>query len=246
MNRLFLLAAASAALAVGTSAGAAVLIDENFDALSDGATSVPGATIAVSGSATGSVTNTQAVSASNSFKLVDAADATAYHPYIRWDVTGQQNTIVQVSFDYRFNIATNGSPQFYVELMDGNTYRRARVQFNYTNLTAVTSGSGGTAFGTNALSEDTWHHVVMQVPTFDMTGATMTVKVDSTEYTNLSVWDNSDSSTAKINRVIFTDDGTNPDTIYLDNVKVETVPEPTAMGSLLLGGMALLGSRARR
>ncbi|MBL8994081.1 MAG: hypothetical protein JNM63_12120 [Spirochaetia bacterium] len=206
--------------------------EENFDGKAPGS-AWPAS---ISGSASATVQEGTAVSAPNALRIVDAADTKElWHPNVRFNFSGKPKRDLKVSLDLRFE--GGAGENFILELSQAKGQeRRLRLRFTEKEILApVNGGEKGRALftGSAVFSRGAWHRVEISAPAFGSEAKFATVTIDGKRNESCPFWENSKGET--MDQLVMFADGTNANTNFVDNIRVEAAPDkgvssPTGTG----------------
>lgn len=252
MNRLLLAAsAACASVVLAGSAGAATInINEDFETVNSPV--VPNINLnSGDGSSVTRATNPDSSPGSGNesdyvLKVIDGTGTSPSYVYPSFDwreLAGiDTNLGVKVSFDF-YNVDST----VLFRIQGGPIGNENYIQFQFSSSGNFQNRPTGSAYNTlTTYTKNDWHSVIVTVPASDQDATQYTISLDGTDYTtdvygNGASWDTTD--VMKVFQFLSPNYNATG-TYYLDNIKIESIPEPGTLSLLGAGGLLLLRRRS--
>ncbi|MCC6239814.1 MAG: PEP-CTERM sorting domain-containing protein [Phycisphaerales bacterium] len=254
MNRLLLAASAACAsvVLVGSAGAATININENFETDNSPNPVVPNIFLnSGDGSSVTRATNPDSSSGSGNesayvLKVVDGTGTSPsyVYPAFDWrDLSGiDANLGLKVSFNF-YNVDSN----IVFRIQGGPVGNENYIQFQLGSGGTVHNMPTGSKFdAVTTYTMNDWHSVVVTVPASDQDATKYTINLDGTDYTTDVFGYGASWATNDLMKVFqFMSPKYNAaSTYYIDNVKIESIPEPGTLSLLGAGGLLLLRRRS--
>lgn len=265
MMKSFVAVAGIMGMTVAASATGAVLINQDFE----NQTTFPSGTSINVGSPVGNISTTaglwqtrDANGTPNPTPSVDPDDSSNHAVLItrqagaRPTFSGARDiTISDSLFLYEFSFRLNGATHVGGNQIDFiATLGRASDGVVAVNPTAIYLGANDFRYHSGAfttvagvtITPEQWHHVQVRVDATTPSAGTMSVILDgNTILSNASVGSLVGLADA-FDRITFIAQETQGRSFYVDDIRMESIPEPTALGMVVVAGAMLMRRRRSR